>query len=81
MFKPAGGDDYVFLAALEIEITTRVALAQVAGVKPAVRVEDRRYARIFPVAGRDIFAAHQNLFRFGELYFEAWQRFPDGAFT
>ena len=34
------GDDYVFLAAFEIEVAVGVALAQIAGVKPAVRVED-----------------------------------------
>ena len=50
-------------------------------MKPAVRVEDRRYAGILPVAGRDIFAAHQNFSRFRELYFEARQCFPDGTFA
>ena len=76
--QAGGGDDDVFLAALEVEVARRVHLADVAGAQPAFVVCNRLYIAA-PVARRDVVAAHEDFAALVELHFLAGQRLPDGA--
>ncbi len=75
--QPLGRHDHFLLAPLDEDAALVVALADVAGVEPAVGVEDR--GGIFVVAARDVLAANQNLAIVGDADLDALDGRTDRA--
>ena len=62
-----------------MQIAGSVHFADVAGVQPIVRFAAPHFAT-FPVAGGNIFSAHQNFSILSQPEFASGQNFADGAF-
>ena len=80
--RAVGEDDHVLLAAPQPQEAVLVELAEVAGVVPAVLVEDRaRRLLVLPVPLEDIRTARDHLAVRGDLHLDAGYRCADGPET
>ena len=59
------------------QLPLSVLLALIAGVKPAVLQHARCFFRAIPVAGKDVRAAHDDLFLIADMHFDAVDGRPD----